>query len=366
MPAQGGPLTRAYLIQKGTKMQKKTRNKIFGGLIAGLALAIAAAIAVPNLYIPITNLFKSNSSELVVVTHDSAVFPEALLAEFKNETGITVKQLKAGDTGAMVNKLILTKDAPIGDMFYGIDNTFMPLALENGIYDPAGNYSDENYPAEIDFADVCINYDRDWFSRNETAAPTSIADLTKPAFKGLTVLTNPTTSSPGLSFLAATVETFGESGWKQYWTALKANDVKIAAGWEDAYFTDFSGSSGKGDYPIVLSYSSSPAFEIREDGKSQTISLLDSCFRQYEYAGALTKGKNAVGAKKFIDFMLSEKFQAALPESNYVYPVLEGVKLPASWAEFAPAATGFVGASLDVGAKRQDWFDAWQDIFSVN
>lgn len=347
-------------------MQKKTRNKLVGGIFAGLVLAIAAPFAVANLYTPITNLFKSNSNELVVVTHDSAVFPEKLLAEFEKETGITVKQLKAGDTGSMVNKLILTKDAPIGDMFYGIDNTFLSLALDNGIYSPTDSYIDDHKPIAINFADVCVNYDRAWFSQNEMAAPTSIADLTKPAFKGLTVLTNPTTSSPGLSFLAATVDVFGESGWKQYWTALKANDVKIAAGWEDAYFTDFSGSSGKGAYPIVLSYSSSPAFEIREDGKSQTISLLDSCFRQYEYAGALTNGKNEVGAEKFIQFMLSKKFQASLPDSNYVYPVLEGVKLPASWAEFAPAATKFVGGNLDVGAKRQEWFDAWQEIFSVN
>lgn len=347
-------------------MQKKTRNKVLGGIIAGLALAIAAAIAVPNLYIPITNLFKSNSNELVVVTHDSAVFPEGLLAEFKKETGLTVKQVKAGDVGSMVNKLILTKGAPIGDMFYGIDSTFLQLALANGIYTATDGYIGDGEPTVIDYADVCINYDKAWFSSNETAPPKNIGDLTKPAFKGLTVLTNPTTSSPGLSFLAATVDTFGESGWKQYWTALKANDVKIVSGWEDAYFTDFSGSSGKGDYPIVLSYSSSPAFEIRENGESQTASLLDACYRQSEYAGALTNGKNEVGAAKFIQFMLSEKFQAALPESNYVYPVLVGVKLPESWAEFAPSATNVAGGDLDVGAKRQEWFDAWREIFDVN
>jgi thiamine transport system substrate-binding protein len=347
-------------------MQNKTRNKVIGGLIAGLTLAIAAAIAVPNLYIPITSLFKSNANELTVVTHDSAVFPEELLAEFKAETGITVKQVKAGDVGAMVNKLILTKGAPIGDMFYGIDSTFLQLAIDNGIYTATDGYIGDGEPTAIDYADVCINYDREWFSRNETAPPNSIADLTKPGFKGLTVLTNPITSSPGLSFLAATVATFGESGWQQYWTALKANDVKIVSGWEDAYFTDFSGSSGKGEYPIVLSYSSSPAFEIRENGESQTASLLDACFRQVEYAGALTKGKNEVGATKFIKFMLSDKFQTALPESNYVYPVLDGVKLPENWTEFAPSATNVVGDDLDVGAKRQEWFDAWREIFDVN
>lgn len=349
-------------------MQKSTRNKIIGGVLAGFALAIAATIAVAYLYTPgfIRDMFLTKSNELTVVTHDSAVFPEELLAEFKAQTGITVKQVKAGDVGAMVNKLILTKDAPIGDMFYGIDSTFLQLAIDNEIYDPAGNYTDENGPAEIDYADVCINYDREWFSRNETAPPTSIADLTKQTYKGLTVLTNPRTSSPGLSFLAATVAVFGESGWQQYWTALKANDVKIAAGWEDAYFTDFSGSSGKGQYPIVLSYSSSPAFEIRDNGESQTVSLLDACYRQWEYAGVLANGKNAIGATKFIEFMKSEKFQAALPESNYVYPVLQGIALPATWAEFAPPANKTVGTTLDVAFNRELWFTKWSEIFDVN
>jgi thiamine transport system substrate-binding protein len=351
-------------------MQKSTRKKLVAGIFTGLGIAIVATVAMTFLYTPgfIRNLFLTDSKELTVVTHDSAVFPEELLAEFKAQTGITVKQVKAGDTGSMVNKLILTKDAPIGDRFYGIDSTFLQLALDNEIYDPAGNYTDENGPVEIDYADVCINYDKLWFSSNETAPPKNIGDLTKPAYKGLTVVTNPRTSSPGLSFLAATVAVFGESGWKQYWTALKANDVKIAAGWEDAYFTEFSGSSGKGQYPIVLSYSSSPAFEIRDNGESQTVSLLDACYRQWEYAGALANGKNAEGATKFIDFMVSDKFQSALPESNYVYPAREGagISIPSSWAEFAPAAGKTVGTTLDVAANRELWFAKWSEIFDVN
>jgi thiamine transport system substrate-binding protein len=115
-----------------------------------------------------------------------------------------------------------------------------------------------------------------------------------------------------------------------------------------------------------LSYSSSPAFEIRDNGESQTVSLLDACYRQWEYAGAITKGKNAEGATKFIEFMLSEKFQSALPESNYVYPVREGIALPATWAEFAPAAGKTVGTTLDVAANRELWFAKWSEIFDVN
>jgi thiamine transport system substrate-binding protein len=117
-----------------------------------------------------------------------------------------------------------------------------------------------------------------------------------------------------------------------------------------------------------LSYSSSPAFEIRENGESQTVSLLDACYRQTEYAGALANGKNAEGATKFIEFMLSAEFQNALPESNYVYPVREGdgITLPATWAEFAPAAGKTVGTTLDVASNRELWFAKWSEIFDVN
>ena len=210
---------------------------------------------------------------------------------------------------------------------------------------------------------MCLNYDKHWFTLNEQAPPTSIADLTKPDFAGLTVLTNPATSSPGLAFLAATVAVFGDAGWQQYWRALKANDVKIAAGWEDAYFTDFSGSSGKGNYPIVLSYSSSPAFEVRDDGISQTQSVLDGCFRQTEYAGVLAGAKNKTGAQKFVEFLTSKSFQKSLPDSMYVYPIDTSIELPAAWTEWAPAATKPVGGQLDINANRKSWLADWSNIF---
>lgn len=307
----------------------------------------------------------TSTNELTIVTHDSAVFTEELLAEFKAETGITVTQVKAGDAGEMTNKLVLTKDAPIGDLVYGIDNTFAPAAIEAEIFDTTGDYAD-NPLREIDYADVCLNYDKAWFADQGLTPPTKLADLTKPEYKGLTVLTNPSTSSPGLAFLTATVATFGEAGWEQYWSDLQANKVKIASGWEDAYFTDFSGSSGQGAYPIVLSYSSSPAFEVRDNGQSQTASIMDGCFRQWEYAAVLKGAKNVVGAQKFIDFMLGQSFQTALPDSMYVYPVTEGIALPEAWAQFAPAATNTVGGDLNIAANRVTWLEKWSSIFSNN
>lgn len=292
---------------------------------------------------------QSEAAPLTVVVHDSVVITDEQLAEFKKQTGIDVVLVKAGDAGAMTNKLILTKNQPIGDVFYGIDNTFIGAATEANI---VGDYS------AIDFGDVCFNYDKNWFSTHEQAAPETIDDLAKPEFQGLTVLENPTTSSTGLAFLIATVGRFGAEGWTKYWESLKANDVRIDSGWEEAYNVNFSGSAGKGNYPIVLSYSSSPAFE------ENTASIDDGCFRQTEYAGLLRGGANTEGAKKFIDFLLSDGFQKTIPDSMYMYPVSSTVTLPEAWASNAPAASNAVAVdSKLINANRSSWLKAWDAIF---
>src|ERR1700741_1521645 len=107
--------------------------------------------------------------------------------------------------------------------------------------------------------------------------------------------------------------------------------MQVVSGWEEAYTQEFSGSSGKGPRPIVVSYASSPSAELGEDGEPRTKALLDTCFRQVEYAGVLNGAKDADSAKKVLDFLLSEKFQAAVPEQMFVYPAREGVALPEAW-----------------------------------
>jgi thiamine transport system substrate-binding protein len=229
------------------------------------------------------------------------------------------------------------------------------VADENGLI--------EGSLQEVTFSDVCFNYDRLWFEVNNLTPPSSWRDLVFPQYEGLTVVSNPLTSSPGLAFLASTVAAFGEDGFESFWQNLKDNQVKVAAGWEEAYFTEFSGSSGAGSFPIVLSYSSSPAAEIREDGKSQTVSLLDECFRQVEYVGVLAGTKNGDGAKALVDFLLSESFQSTMPGLMYVYPINPAASVPAEWAEFGPAAKSTIGEDLDIAANRDSWQDKWSAIF---
>jgi thiamine transport system substrate-binding protein len=297
----------------------------------------------------------SQSEVVTLVAHDSFAISDESILDFEQQSGFKLAIVMAGDAGSLTNRLVLTKDSPIGDVVFGIDNTFRGLADENNLIDGALE--------EVAFADVCFNYDRVWFETNDLTPPNNWRDLVSPDYKGLTVVSNPLSSSPGLAFLATTVAAFGESGFESFWEKLNDNQVKVAAGWEEAYFTDFSGSSGLGRYPIVLSYSSSPAAEIRDDGKSQTAALLDECFRQTEFVGVLQGAKKSAGAKKLVDYLLAEAFQSTMPGLMYVYPVNSKASVPTEWAEFGPAANSTIGENLDISASRASWQDKWSAIF---
>jgi thiamine transport system substrate-binding protein len=297
----------------------------------------------------------SREQTVTLVAHDSFAISDESIAEFEEQSGYRLEILRAGDAGSLTNRLVLTQESPIGDVVFGIDNTFRGVADENQIID--GPLSEVNY------SDVCFNYDRVWFEQNKIAPPTSWKDLTNPTYRGLTVVSNPLTSSPGLAFLATTVAGFGEAGFENYWQDLKANGVKVAAGWEEAYFTEFSGSAGMGRYPIVLSYSSSPAAEIRENGESQTVALLDECFRQIEYIGVLDGAPNKEGAKELVEFLLSESFQSTMPGLMYVYPVNPDAEIPSEWSKFGSMAKSTIGEELDIALNRTFCQDRCSAIF---
>jgi thiamine transport system substrate-binding protein len=295
------------------------------------------------------------ATKVTLVAHDSFAISDESIAEFQRVSGFELEIIRAGDAGSLTNRLVLTKDSPIADVVFGIDNTFRGVADANGIVD--GDL------VPVDYADVCFNFDRLWFEQRGIRPPDSWRDLTEPAYSSLTVVTNPLSSSPGLAFLATTVAAFGDPAFEQYWIELRDNDVMIASGWEEAYFTYFSGSSGNGEYPIVLSYSSSPAAEILEDGKSQTAALLDECFRQTEFVGTLAGAKNREGAKALVEFLLSESFQNTMPGLMYVYPVNEKAVIPAEWSEFGPAAKSTIGEDLSIATHREKWQTKWSAIF---
>lgn len=309
-----------------------------------------------------------------VVTHDSFALSQDLLNQFEQESGYTLQFSAPGDAGALVNQLVLTKDSPLGDVVYGVDNTFAGRAIEAGVFEPytspALPASAEQYRTDaegtltpIDMGDVCLNVDHTYFSSHDLAEPETLQDLLDPKYEDLTVVTNPATSSPGLAFMVATVAAFGQDGWLDYWEELAANGLKVEPSWSDAYSVDFSGSTGKGNRPIVLSYSTSPAFEVTDETQeAPTGALLGTCFRQVEYAGVLAGADNPDGAKAFIDFLLSPQVQADIPEQMFMYPVDDSVELPQSWTQYAPLSKD--PHTLDVqtiNTHRKQWIQDWTE-----
>lgn len=293
-------------------------------------------------------------AELTVVSHESFVMPDDLKERFAEESGLDVTYTTLADTGSMVNQLILTKDSPLGDVVFGIDNTFASRATDEGIVAEQGL-------TEIDFGDVCVNADLAWFDEQGLPLPETLDDLADPRYRDLFVTPSPASSSPGLAFLFATVGAKGD-GWLDYWRALEDNGALVVSGWTEAYNVEFTAGEGQGDRPLVLSYSTSPAWTIGDDGESTTTALLDTCFRQTEYAGVLEGAANPEGAQQFIDFLLTPEFQASIPENMYMYPADTSVELPDEWVRFAPLSDAPIElSSEEIDANRERWIQEWTE-----
>ncbi|WP_298455252.1 thiamine ABC transporter substrate binding subunit [uncultured Cellulomonas sp.] len=370
----GAPGTRASAAARTVTARTAVARTAVAGL-AGLVLAGCSTVGTGSAGEPDGGSDgTADGGTVTLVTHDSFGLGEEFVTAFEERTGLTLEVVQPGDGGALVNQLVLTKDSPIGDAVYGIDNSFASRAITEGVLAPytspelpagAEQYAadDEGLLTPVDLGDVCVNVDHEWFAEQGVAEPTTLTDLTDPAYRDLLVVTNPATSSPGLSFLLATVGAFGEDGWQQYWADLRDNGVKVVDGWSDAYSVDFSGSAGEGARPLVVSYASSPPAEVAEGAdESPTGALLDTCFRQVEYAGVLAGADNPEGAQQLVDYLLSPEVQAQVPDAMYMYPVDGSVALPQSWEQFAPLAPEpFTVAPETIDAHRDEWIRTWTD-----
>jgi thiamine transport system substrate-binding protein len=322
---------------------------------------------------------EGKSKDVVLVTHDSFAIPKQVKAAFERESGYRLRILQGGDAGEMLNRALLTKGSPQGDAIFGIDSNLLSRAVGTGLLeayeadgldavDPAYRLDPTHELTPVDHGDVCLNVDTRWFAAHGVEPPTGLGDLTKPAYRKLLVVENPATSTPGLAFVLATIARYGEPGWQDYWRRLRENGVLVVDGWEEAYTAQFSGAGGsKGKRPIVVSYATSPPAEVMfattKPATAPTAAVTSTCFRQVELAGVLDGAKNVDGARALIDFMLSERFQASLPESMFVLPVRDGTPLPEVFRRYAvfPADPLELPAA-EIGRYRDRWVDEWTRV----
>jgi thiamine transport system substrate-binding protein len=311
---------------------------------------------------------------VTLVTHDSFAVSDDVFDEFEEETGITVRLLSSGDTGQLVSQAVLTAGRPVGDVLFGIDNTFLCRGINGNVFAPYESpaladvpndlqIDPTNHVTPIDVGDVCLNYSKSAFAESEP--PRDLDDLVEPEYRGAFVTQNPETSSPGFAFLLATIAKYGEDGWEDYWRQLRANGVQVTSGWTAAYTEAFRG--GRGDRSIVTSYATSPVAEVVYAEPSidtpPTGVVTDSCFRQIEFAGILRGTAHPEAAAKLVDFLLSPRFQEDIPLNMFVEPVNENAQLPEVFEEHrtridAPLTLD----SAVIEANRAAWTDRWTQI----
>ncbi|WP_327671768.1 MULTISPECIES: thiamine ABC transporter substrate-binding protein [unclassified Streptomyces] len=324
-----------------------------------------------------------DSRTVTLVSHDSWAVSKGVLKDFEKSSGYKVKVLKDGDAGEAVNKAILSKDNPQGDVFFGVDNTLLSRALDNGIFsaykakglsEVEGRYrldKGKDRVTPVDTGSLCVNYDMAYFEKHDLAPPASFADLAKPAYKDLLVTENASTSSPGLGFLLGSAAKYGDDGWQPYWKKLKANGLKVVDGWDQAYNEEFSGSAGGkkagGDRPLVVSYASSPPAEaVFADPQPKTSPVgvaKGTCFQQVEFAGLLNGAKNEKGGKALLDFLISKKFQEDMPLNMFVDPVTKNATAPADYTKYAVKIDDPETMSpRKIADNRDDWVKSWTSL----
>ena len=318
-------------------------------------------------------------SALTLVAYDSFTVDPSAFASFTAATGIAVKIVTAGDAGAMLSKAALTAGNPEGDVMWGVDNTLLTRALAARVFTPYTSPELGTLAADatalvpgheatpVDEGDVCINFDIAYLHDHGLAAPSTLQDFTDPAYKGMLVVENPATSSTGLAFLLATIAQFGEGGWQQYWKDLRANGVSVVDSWNTAYDEQFSGSSGKGPRPFVVSYGSSPPAEVvygnPRPATAPTGVVSSSCFHQIEFAGILRGSKHPTEAGKLIDFLVSKQFQEVLPLTLFVYPARTEAAVPPEFTKYAVRPdTPLTVSPADIEQHSKDWINIWTDI----
>ncbi len=318
-----------------------------------------------------------------LITYDSFEIPDKLLKEFEAQENIKIEIQKGGNSGTLFSQLVITKDNPLADVAFGLNNIQISEALAQNLFSPYLAVEIDSVPESIrivggnncatpiNYGDVCINFWLDSYGA-ENPPPKNLDDLLKPEYKNHFVTQNPESSTPGLAFLLATIAKYGDSsdsaaGWKNYWRQLRENGVEITSDWSEAYFTEFQASGG--DKPLVTSYAGSPVASVVFDGVETppTGVIKDGCFRQVEFVGLIRDSgrsqEKTDAAKRVIDFLLSRKYQAEIPLTQFINPANGDVELPEAYKNHAVEIENPLSLAPDLIAEKVDqWTDEWTDI----
>jgi thiamine transport system substrate-binding protein len=282
-------------------------------------------------------------------------------ARFEETCGCTLEWVTSDDAGTLLARLKLEGGSTDADVVLGFDNNIMADAAGTGLF-AAHGLDIENLDLPIDWTDdTFVPFDWGWFAfvYDETRLPdppASLAELVDAENGPKIVIEDPRTSTPGLGLLLWMREVYGGDS-AAAWQRLAPKIVTVTQGWSEAY-----GMFLEGEADMVLSYTTSPAYHIAtENAENYKAAIFpEGHYLQVEVAGITQSADDPDLARSFLRFMLSEPFQAAIPEGNWMYPaVMPEAGLPESFAGLAEPERSLLVAPDDVEQNRRAWVDEW-------
>jgi thiamine transport system substrate-binding protein len=312
------------------------------------------------------------TNELTIYCYDSFASDwgagPTIAQNFEELYGIKVNLVAPGDGVTVLTKAIMEKDSPKADLIIGLDNNLLSRALKEDIltpYEPAALdgiddkliFDPSYHLIPFDWGFFALCYDTEVLAN----PPHSLEDLTDPRFKESIVLMDPRTSTPGMGFLLWTISAFGEEGWQAYWEKLSPNILTISDSWSTGY-----GLFTAGEAPLVLSYSSSPAYHVEWEDTTRYQSLIfeEGNYLQIEGMGMVKGTKNEEAARQFIDFMLTEESQKTLTLSNVMFPVVDETELPPSFDYALKSDLPLILDGSSIEENSEKWIQEWVETVS--
>jgi len=299
---------------------------------------------------------------LTVLTYDSFTSEwgpgPAVEKAFEETCACDLRFVPAGDGAALLARIQLEGAASDADVVLGLDTSLTAAATATQLFAPHGKNPTLNLP--VDYADpLFLPFDWGWFAfvYDKTKLPESPKSFEALAASDLKiVIQDPRSSTPGLGLLLWVKAAYGDKA-SEIWKALADNIVTVTPGWSEAY-----GLFLEGEADMVLSYTTSPAYHlIAESDDSKAAALFDEGhYMQIEVAGKLTATDQPELADKFLDFMLTEAFQTALPQTNWMYPAVTPASgLPEGFDSFRPAKS-LLMTPEEAQAARDPALAEWQ------
>lgn len=326
---------------------------------------VLAAFAVPG-------AASAADRTLTVYTYESFVSewgPGPKVKEaFEKNCQCTVNFVGVADGVALLTRLKMEGETSKADVVLGLDTNLVAEAKETGLFETSGidtsaakvpgDYKDDIF-VPYDYGHFAIIYDTQTIKN----PPQSLKDLVEGDPSQKIAIQDPRTSTPGLGLLLWVKSVYGDQA-PEAWAKLKNRILTVTPGWSEAY-----GLFTKGEVPMVLSYTTSPAYHMVAENtdRYQAASFSEGHYIQIEVAGLLKNAPEKDLAKSFLSFMLTPGFQDAIPENNWMMPAAAtSTPLPEAFSKLVVPTKTFLMSPEEVAKNRKAWIDEWLTAMSIN